>query len=100
VPSYSWLPEPLRRIRDPFREAAPEKVRMLLDGAMDQIEADPYNPGMPQWPYKRGNVPNSFIVRVGGRLWIHYQVFRDFPVLGLIAILDDQPPLESSSVVE
>ncbi len=92
MPTYTWLEGPLRRIRDPFWEAADEKVRMLLDGTLDMIEADPYSPGMPCWPYKRGNLHNAYVARRGGRLWVVYQVFRDYPVLGLVAILDDRPP--------
>jgi hypothetical protein len=56
---------------------------------MDQIAEDPYNPGIPHWPYKRGNLPNSHLVRVGGRLWILYQAFQDAPALGLVNVLDD-----------
>jgi hypothetical protein len=94
VPEYTWLESTLRRIRDPFREAADEKVRTLLDGALDMIEANPYNPGMPCWPYKRANVPNAYVAHRGDRLWIVYRVFRDYPVLALVSILDDQPSPE------
>jgi len=89
-PTYTWLEPPLERIRDPFRNAADEKARLLLDGAMDQIAEDPYNPGMPHWLYKRGHLPNSHVVRVGSRLWIVYQVFQDAPALGLVSVLDDR----------
>jgi hypothetical protein len=65
---------------------ADEKVRVLLDGAMDMIEANPDNPGMPCWPYKRGNLPNAYVARAGGRLWIVYRVFLDYPVLALVNI--------------
>ena len=89
MPEYTWLPAPLRRIRDPFREAADEKVRVLLDGAMDMIEANPYSPGMPCLPYKRGNLHNAYVARAGSRLWIVYRVFVDYPALALVSILDE-----------
>ena len=92
MPDYSWIEASLRRIRDPFWAAADEKVRLLLDGALDMIEANPYSPGMPCWPYKRSNLPpNTYVAVNGGRLYIVYQVWRDYPVLALVSILDDPP---------
>jgi hypothetical protein len=94
VPDYTWLEASLRRIRDPFLATADDKVRLLVESALDMIESNPYSPGMPCYQYKRANVPNAYVAINGSRVWIVYRVFRDYPVLALVAILDVLPAPE------
>lgn len=86
-PRYRWLEPSLRRIRDPFLEDHPD-LSDAVAKLFDTISEDPYEAGLP-WKGHGEDIalPNSFTSASEGVV-ARYQVFRDHPLLGLIALLD------------
>jgi hypothetical protein len=89
MPNYQWMPKPNERILGPFLATASPDVVSIATEALEAIRQDPYDPPFPRLPYKGHDVANAHIAIAGnGRLWICYQIYRDYPLLALRNILE------------
>lgn len=85
------MPKTKERILEAFLAEAEPGVKEISEEALEAIRLDPYDPPFPRMPYKGHDLANGHIaIAANGRLWICYQIFRDYPWLALRNILDAQ----------
>jgi hypothetical protein len=91
VTEWNWLPEPRRRILEPFLATLDSETRAQVDADLERLREDPRNPPLPTWQWKGRQEPvlsDTWVSQIAERFLIRYQLFVDFPLIGIVNIID------------
>lgn len=87
MPTWTWLPAPKKRILDPALGNLDPDIRPAVEAALEELLADPV--GFPSFPWKGADDPRpSRVAVLAGRVLFRYVVYKDFPLVGPVALVD------------